>query len=278
VKTLLKHWAIVYNPTKPGTEAVAARILKALEGLQASGQIHAGAPDSLRGYNAAITIGGDGTMLHCAEQALEANVPLAGVNMGTLGYMTGIGVDEVEESMRRIFAGEFLSLERMALRLDFPDGTVRHALNDLVLKSADFRLTELRVSVDGEYVTEYPCDGLIFATPTGSTAYNLSAGGPIVHTSASGIIMTPICAHTLTNRSIIFNERSTLTVERCEEKTSIHINVDGRTTAEGTGCLPVRISSAQRRLTTLEDPRRGGFATLRQKLNWQQPSRTPARN
>lgn len=262
----MKKWAIVYNPTKDGTQAVADQFAEILKANGASADVTAGPIDSLEGYDMGASVGGDGTLLGLVEPALKAAVPLVGINMGKLGYLTSLSTQTLELDTKRILAGEFSPLERSVIEVSFPDGTKRKALNDLVIKSAEFRLAELSVRVDGELVTQYGCDGIIFATATGSTAYNLSAGGPILHQGARGIVMTPICAHTLTNRSVLFDPKSTLEVRSHEG--SVHINVDGRTCAQGCDCMPLTLKSAATGLITLEDPNRGHFATLRQKLSW----------
>jgi len=266
VKLKLKKWAIVYNPTKTGTKAVATHLAKILKAEGVKSEVMEGPVKSLKGYDIGASVGGDGTLLGLVEAALAAKVPLVGVNMGKLGYLACVAKENLERDTKRILSGEFLPLERCIIEATFPDGAKHHALNDVVIKSADFRLAELKVRVDDEFVTEYSCDGLIFATATGSTAYNLSAGGPILHQGAKGVVMTPICAHTLTNRSVLFDPASVLTVEGGQ--TNVHINIDGRATAMGRSCMPIKIQACTHSLVTLEDPKRGHFATLRQKLNW----------
>lgn len=263
-----KNFAIIYNPAKPHTQAVAERLEGILQKLGAKAAIYTTPLEDLGNHDAAASVGGDGTLLGCVPAALSSQIPLIGVNMGRLGYLTTIGKDELKECFMRILSGEYMASPRMVLKVTMSDGSVYYALNDLVIKSAEYRLADLEVSVDDELVTEYDCDGLIFATPTGSTAYNLSAGGPIVHLRAEGIVMSPICAHTLTNRSVIFNSHSRLGVNFGATPCQVHINVDGRAVAESRECLPLQVRQATRKLMILEDPRRGPFETLRQKLGW----------
>jgi len=174
----------------------------------------------------------------------------------------------MEESFKDILAGKYTTLPRSILELQLPDGTRHLALNDVVVKSAEYRLADLRVSVDDELVTEYPCDGLIFSTPTGATAYNLSAGGPLVHLKVDGIVMTPICAHTLTERSFVFSGKSVLKIEHGKRHNAVHINADGKTICEGQQHLPILVREAAEKLMTLENPKNGQFEVLRRKLGW----------
>ena len=262
------HWAIVFNPTKPNAGEVATRLLHVLEHFGATGKIYEQAPQKLEGTSALVSIGGDGTMLGCVETAIAAQIPMVGVNMGTLGYLTSIDKNSLEESFGDIMADKYRALERNLLSVELPAGKRMSALNDVVIKSSEYRLAELKVSVDGELVTEYSADGLIFATPTGTTAYNLSAGGPIMHLKTRGIVMTPICAHTLSERSVVFAGDSVLKVEHGRRHSGVHINMDGRTVFEGSYLQPITITLSEKKLITLESPKRGQFEILRRKLGW----------
>ena len=265
---LFRNFAIVYNSGKQEAFAVAGRLRAVLKKLGVQSKIYKSPPASFRGHDIAATIGGDGTLLCCVPAALSAQIPLVGVNTGNLGYLTSVDKNQLRESFLKILKGGFSAVPRMVLKATFPTGRAQYALNDLVIKSAEYRMAQLRLSVDGERVTEYGCDGLIFSTPTGSTAYNLSAGGPLLHFKTDAIVVTPICAHSLTNRSLVFNSRSKLKVGIGDSPCGIHINADGRTVCEGSDFLPLQIRQATRKLVTLEDPKRGSFETLREKLGW----------
>lgn len=264
----MKKWAIVYNPDKSGTKDVAEQMGGFLKERGAKKtDILPGPISKLEGYDIAASIGGDGTLLGLVKAALASNIPVVGVNMGKLGYLACLSTDNLQDQLERIMAGKFNKLERCTLEVELPSGAKEFALNDLVIKSAEFRLAELSVNVDDEWITNYSCDGIIVATATGSTAYNLSAGGPILHQGAQSIVMTPICAHSLTNRSLLFDHSSTLTIENASQS-KVQISIDGRAYPDCEGCMPLKVRAACRNLTTLEDPQRGAFATLRQKLSW----------
>lgn len=267
-KVLYQKWAIVFNTTKNHAAETAARLQKVLEHFGAQVQIFERCPDDLRGYHALATIGGDGTILGCVNAVVQAQIPVVGINMGTLGYLASVDRNRLEESFEKILQGGYRPLQRLVLELQLPDGRKHWALNDVVVKSAEYRLAELKVSADDELITEYPCDGLIFATPTGASAYNLSAGGPLIHHQLQGFVMTPICAHTLTERSVMFGPKNHLKIDHGRHKRAVHINIDGRTVCEGTAHLPMFVGVAGEHLTTLEDPQNGQFAVLRKKLGW----------
>ncbi len=259
-----KNWAIVFNPAKTGAAERAQKLAGILKALGATGKLLKSGVKTLAGYDAAATVGGDGTLLSCVGAALTAKIPLVGVNAGHLGYLTGVTAGSIEADFTQILAGKWRPVERMVLKATCPDGSAHYALNDVVVKSAEYRMATLKVSVDGEHVTNCNCDGLIFSTPTGSTAYNLSAGGPILHRELQGLVMTPICAHSLTNRSVVFSSKSRVRVEALEGR--VLVSIDGRSTQQA--CLPVEVRQATRRLLTLENPGRGAFETMREKLGW----------
>lgn len=157
-----------------------------------------------------LVLGGDGTMLQAAWAVKKLDVPLIGVNLGTLGYMTEIEPQGIREALDRLFTGEFVTEERMMLKGEVLLGDGTHskewALNDIVItRVGSLQITKLRVYVNGQFLNEYHADGVIVTTPTGSTGYSLSAGGPIVEPKARLIMLTPISPHTLNARSIILS-------------------------------------------------------------------------
>ncbi len=266
----LKNWAVVFNPDKPNAEALANEVAQTIRRLGGVAQIHSNkkAP-TCTGIDAIATVGGDGTLLGCVEGAVGAGIPIVGINIGKLGYLTRINPDKIDKAFAAIFAGNYRTMERELINVTLKNGEVHYALNDVVIKSADFRLAELSISVDGEAVASYNCDGLILATPTGSTAYNLSAGGPILHQSIEGLVLTPICPHSLRSRSVVFNSHSQIEVAPSPERSRVHINVDGRAVADGEDVLPIRVREANRKLVTIEDPEDcGTFSVLKEKMGW----------
>lgn len=181
-----------------------------------------------------IAIGGDGTIIHCAKHAIESRKPLLGINAGRLGFLAKIEQSDLS-LLSRLISGDYTLDKRMLLEVTAPVSgeTVRqYALNDAVISNGGLaRLSDLDVFSGEKLVGTYRADGLIFATPTGSTAYSLSAGGPIVDPSINCITMTPVCPHSLSSRSIIFNENKDLKVAAaaCQEEIQMFLSVDGNT-------------------------------------------------
>ena len=223
----------------------------------------------LRGCDACCVIGGDGTLLGVAQEAARAQVPIIGVNRGSLGFLTTFSAEEARVQFPAMLRGAF-HVDHRAM-LDCARGSAPHdlALNDVLIKAAvNSRLVHLEVTADGELVTDYLCDGLILSTATGSTAYNLSAGGPIIHPSAKVIVMTPICPHTLSNRSIIFREGVKLEVYNRSPDARLLVAVDGQRNLSVFANAPVRISVAQVRLPLAQQLDYSHFSVVRTKLKW----------
>ncbi|HEY1107755.1 MAG TPA: NAD(+)/NADH kinase [Opitutaceae bacterium] len=223
----------------------------------------------LKGFDACCVIGGDGTLLGVAREAADRQVPIIGVNRGSLGFLTTLSADEARLHFGDVLAGNFTIDYRMMLDCSTGPGSHDLALNDVLLKDEiNSRLIRLEVRADGELVTDYTCDGLIFSTPTGSTAYNLSAGGPIIHPSAGVVAMTPICPHTLSNRSIIFREGVRLRVYNCSEDSRLLVAMDGQRNLKVSARSPVEIRVAKCRLPLAQRPGYSHFSVVRTKLKW----------
>ncbi len=189
-----------------------------------------GQPDCL------LVLGGDGTVLKAARDMMDENIPLIGVNLGSLGYMTEIETDTLEKSLDKLLADEYELEQRMMLegRVTFRDGTVAdgHCLNDIVIsRNGSLQIMKFNIKVNGRFLNEYSGDGMIVTTPTGSTGYNLSAGGPIVEPGAKMIMLTPICPHTLNQRSIILSPEDVVEIEIPEgkegQKQCMEVTFDG---------------------------------------------------
>ncbi|MDB6170025.1 MAG: ATP-NAD/AcoX kinase [Verrucomicrobia bacterium] len=223
----------------------------------------------LRGVDACCVIGGDGTLLGVAREAVREQVPIIGVNRGSLGFLTTFSADEARTHFGDLLHGAYKIAERAMLECSTGVGPHDLALNDVLIKDeVNSRLVRLEVVADGELVTDYYCDGLIFSTPTGSTAYNLSAGGPLVHPGAEVIAMTPICPHTLSNRSIIFREQVRLRVFNRTDNSRLLVALDGqRNLKVGIGS-PVEISISRRKLFLAQRPDYSHFSVVRTKLKW----------
>jgi NAD+ kinase len=223
----------------------------------------------LKGFDACCVIGGDGTLLGVAREAAREQVPIIGVNRGSLGFLTTFSADEARAHFTDLLSGDF-SVDRRSM-LDCSTGPGVHdlALNDVLLKDEiNSRLVRLEVFADGELVTDYTCDGLIFSTPTGSTAYNLSAGGPILHPSAAVIAMTPICPHTLSNRSIIFREGVKLRVYNRSADSRLLVAADGQRNLRVSAHSPVEITISKLRLPLAQRAVYSHFSVVRTKLKW----------
>jgi NAD+ kinase len=223
-----------------------------------------------------LVLGGDGTLLSVAGciGAADADVPILGVNFGSLGFLTEATLAELYPSLEAALSGRARVEARLMLRAT----TIRNgvalpeqlALNDVVItKSARARMTDLSVSIGEEFVTRVKADGLIVATPTGSTAYNLSAGGPIVQPAVDAIVLTPIAPHMLTNRPIVIPASSLVRVQPLmTERDELYITFDGQAGYELRIGDEVRIGCAERRVRLLRPSTRSYFEILRQKLKW----------
>ncbi len=226
-------------------------------------------PGFLRGCDACCVIGGDGTLLGAARESAREQVPIIGVNRGSLGFLTTFSSVEARAQFGELLGGAFRIDHRTMLDCSTRRGVHGLALNDILIKDeVNSRIVRLEVFADGEFVTEYTCDGLIFSTPTGSTAYNLSAGGPIIHPAAGVIAMTPICPHTLSNRSIIFRENVTLRVFNRSPESRLLVAMDGQRNLKVSTRSPVEITIAKARLPLAQRADYSHFSVVRAKLKW----------
>ncbi|MBM4439759.1 MAG: NAD(+)/NADH kinase [Candidatus Rokubacteria bacterium] len=219
-----------------------------------------------------IVLGGDGTLLSMARAVGDLGVPIMGVNLGGLGFLTATTLDEMLPSLEAVLAGRMVVEERLMLltRVVRNGAAVfeHMALNDAVItKSAMSRIISLGVSVEGSHATAYRADGLIISTPTGSTAYSLSAGGPIVSPAVEAVVLTPICSHTLTNRPIVLpaSHRIEVAIQSDQE---IMLTIDGQV---GVGLRErdvVEVVTAPARMRLVRFPQKDFFSVLRTKLKW----------
>jgi NAD+ kinase len=222
----------------------------------------------------AIVVGGDGTMLHVARNLARHGVPLIGVNLGRLGFLTDVSTERMEDELGQILDGQYVIEDRLLLEAEIVrDSKVLHAanaLNDVVVnKGALARLIEFETSVNGEFVNSTRADGIIVATPTGSTAYALSAGGPILHPTLPALIIVPICPHTLSDRPLAVGSDSTIEiVMTVTSQQSAHVTFDGQTNFALHDGDRVRVRRAQRPVTLIHPPRRNHYEVLRAKLGW----------
>lgn len=221
-----------------------------------------------------VAIGGDGTLLFAAQLALERGVPLVGVNRGRLGFLTDILPDEMIGNLDAVLEGRYETDERqlLAAALPVPDGrTLEYrALNDVVIqRQATGRMLELEVSVDGRYVNTHGGDGLVIASSTGSTAYALSCGGPIVHPALAATVIAPISPHTLSDRPVVIARDSRVEV-RLVERSGMRAQVtcDGFLLGDLGPAAPLTVGPASERITLLHPRGHDFFRLLRSKLHW----------
>ena len=220
-----------------------------------------------------VVLGGDGTLLAAARSLQKKQVPILGVNLGGLGFLTEITLAELYPMLEAILRGEYKTDERLFLeaRVWRKEKVVDtfQVLNDVVInKGALARIIELKTSVDQEYLTTFRADGLIVSTPTGSTGYSLSAGGPIVYPSLQSIIITPICPHTMTNRPIIVPKEATITVTLCSADQEVFLTLDGQVGFKMELRDRVEVKKGEGFVRLIKSPSRGYFEVLRQKLMW----------
>jgi NAD+ kinase len=225
------------------------------------------------GCDLVIVLGGDGTLLSAARAIGASEVPLFPVNLGGLGFLTAITVEEVFPELERALRGEHRIARRRKMHVDvLRDGKVLaafDALNDAVItKMTLARMIDLDTHVDGQYVCRYKADGLIISTPTGSTAYSLSAGGPIIFPSVPALCITPICPHMLTNRPLLVPDTSTIRVTSRDQDDGVYLTIDGQvgTPVKENDVVACHVSHSA--LHLVRPPRQMFFDVLRQKLKW----------
>jgi NAD+ kinase len=220
-----------------------------------------------------IVLGGDGTLLSVARLVGVHEVPILGVNLGGLGFLTEITLEELYRVLERVIQGDFITDERVVLNAAVIRRGERMAefivLNDAVInKGALARIIDLETTINEEYLTTFKSDGLIISTPTGSTAYNLSAGGPIVYPSLHCIIVTPICPHTLTNRPIVIPDDVEIRAILKTKQQEVILTLDGQQGFSLEFEDVVEVRKAEGRILLIKSPYRHYFEVLREKLKW----------
>ncbi len=219
-------------------------------------------------------LGGDGTLLNGVRALEGRGIPILGVNLGGLGFLTAVPSPEIEPCLDAVMAGNYQIDERRLLKATVLDGDAEvielHALNDIVLDEGTFsrRAVVLRMNIDGEYIGTFTADGLVVATPTGSTAYSLSAGGPIVRPDVPGLVVTPICAHSLSIRPLVFSDDECVEVENLLPGVTLKITADGQNARPLEPGARVRLMLSDRSVRLAFLGRRHYYEILRTKLNW----------
>jgi NAD+ kinase len=235
--------------------------------------------DLARDADLLVAVGGDGTMLHTARMAAVADVPVLGVNRGRLGFLADVGPERMLESVDDALEGRCLPETRMLLEVRVQcDGraVTALALNDIVVSRRETgRMLDLRTWVDGVYVNTHGGDGFIVSTSTGTTAYALSCGGPIVHPSVSAIVLVPICPHTLSDRPIVVGADSVVEIELADRfEARAQVVCDGMVLSELEPGERLRVSRAAVSATLLHPPGHDYYRILRSKLHWGRGGRT----
>jgi NAD+ kinase len=231
-------------------------------------------PELASHAEALVVLGGDGTLLAASQLIGDRDIPVLGVNFGSLGFLTEITLAELRPALEGLLAGHLRCDERRLLRVSIRRaGAVtltRDVLNDLVVtKAAAARIIELDVAHDGSFVSAFRADGLIVSSPTGSTAYNLAAGGPILHPALPAIVLTPICPHMLTNRPLVVPDSSEVEVRlRDARDVLVHVTFDGQSGPALSEADVVSVTRSPRCLRLVRAPARDYFEVLRTKLKW----------
>lgn len=220
-----------------------------------------------------VVLGGDGTILQVVSSLHEIIKPIFGINIGSLGFLTCLNSSAYREAVDSIVGGKFAFSDRVLLSVEISRAgqslTHMFALNDAVISRGEIsRLIRLRTRINGEALTEFNADGLVIATPTGSTAYSLSAGGPILTPQSGVFVITPICPHVLTNRSVIVEDSSVIEVEPGEPDYPIYLTVDGRSPVLLDFESIVTIRRSDKKLPLAVLPETSFFSVVRQKLKW----------
>jgi NAD+ kinase len=277
---------IISKPNAPAGERVVPEILDLLNkrGVEVrmdnvtaeyAGQPGAGLPrDEVADCcDLMIVLGGDGTLLAAARALHGREIPLFAVNLGGLGFLTAITVDEIRPGLERAFRGEHRIGIRRILRCEVLRGSRKvaehEALNDVVITKASLaRIIDLDAYVDSHFVAAYKADGLIICTPTGSTAYSLSAGGPIIFPSVEALCITPICPHMLTNRPVIVQDTSIINIRNQAADGDAFLTIDGQVGEPLQNGDRVVASRSEHVLRLIRPPKSMYFDVLRQKLKW----------
>ena len=224
-----------------------------------------------------IILGGDGTLLHIADKASRYEIPVMGINLGGLGFLTAVSVKERFEALELLLQGKMKIEKRLLLKTrllggheaETSPGDYLYALNDVVISKGDIeQIVTLRTWSDHEFITTYRADGLIFSTPTGSTAYNLSSGGPIVQPQLPCILVTPICPFMLESRPVLLSPDVTLITQLAGKADNVKVIVDGRYTWKMVENAKLEVKTASKPLLLIGMPHKGYFEILRNKLNW----------
>ena len=266
----IRNVVIVTKPKQPEVARVVSDLMLWFQNKKVVATLE---PQGTSTADLVVVLGGDGTLLAAARLLGDHQVPIVAVNYGGLGFLTEVTLDEMYPALERVLTGDFITELRMMVDLYVSRGGTQiaqhRALNDVVINKGTLsRMIELEARVDGQYVSRFRADGLIVSTPTGSTAYNLSAGGPIISPTISAMVMTPICSHTLTNRPIVLPEGVKVEITLRSAQDDVYVTVDGQVglKLQMDDTMVVEKSEVAVKLVAPAD--KNYFDVLRGKLKW----------
>lgn len=273
----IKKLIFYVNPDKSGAEQLCHQLIERAASVGTEFKVCKKQGDlekELRGQEVCCAIGGDGTILGTLKACIKNHVPVFGINQGRLGFLATLSPEVALAKFDSILRGGYQIKKRFLLECTTANGKRSVALNDVVIKHySPSRLMQMEVYCDDQFVTAYASDGLIISTPTGSTAYNLSAGGPIIHPGANVFAMTPICPHTVSNRTVIFSNNKVLKLMASEgdmktHEIEIQISLDGQVPWKEPDLFPITVTIAPETLNLLQPLDYSYFNILRKKLKW----------
>jgi NAD+ kinase len=261
--------ALITRDDLPENDRTRLEVIQVLEGLA----VELVEKKSRGAVDAVVVLGGDGTLLRAVQRVTSEDTPILGVNLGSLGFLTEITSDEVGKALRSLVAGDYAFSWRSMLSATLIHGEERQShqgLNDVTIAKASTvsRIVEFTVSVGDKFLSEFRADGLIVSSPTGSTAYNLAAGGPIVHPSLDAVVLTPICPHMLSNRPLVIPASAPVKIQVRSSASPVHVTVDGQWSREVLPADELRVTMGTRRVKLVTSAARDYFEVLRTKLKW----------
>lgn len=281
MRAKIKKVIVALNRSKEGARQVEAELREILEthGVKASwaaverASVTASRPIPVKDEEMVIVGGGDGTLLQIARRLTSKKIPLLGINLGSLGFLTSIPQNEIQCVLPRILKGDYAISSRMTLKFTVKrrDAVIKKgwALNDVVAtRGSHSHMIRLTLEINGECLTEYHCDGLVITTPTGSTAYSLSAGGPIMSPATTAFAITPICAHVLTNRPLVVDAKENVQLSVPMKGHAVVLQVDGVTALKLMSGDKLEFSASDEPALLAHLPESSFYSIARQKLKW----------
>jgi NAD+ kinase len=261
---------IVTKPRQQNVARVAGELLQWFKSKNIPASLDS---ETARTADLAVVVGGDGTLLAASRLLGDRQIPILAINHGSLGFLTEVTLDEMYPALERVLGGQFVTEQRMMMDVRVARGKAPaasyRALNDVVINKGTLaRIIEFETRVDGNYVSRFRADGLIVATPTGSTAYNLSAGGPIIFPTMNAMVLTPICSHTLTNRPIVLPPGVKIDITLLSAHDEVYVTVDGQVGSKIEIDDVLTLQKSDVAVTLIAPTGKNYFDVLRGKLKW----------